>query len=447
MPQTRISCPRCRQPVTANIEQLFDLNVDPQAKQRLLSGSANMINCPNCGYQGSYPTPIVYHDPAKELLLTFFPPELGLPVNEQERLLGPMINQVVNKLPNEKRKGYLLRPQSMFTFQTLMEKILEADGITKEMLDSQQKRLNLLQRLLAAPAPSRPEIIKNEDALIDESFFSMLNRLIEASLAGGSEQTARQMVELQETLLKESAIGQKIKAQAEETQAAVAQLQEASKKGLTRESLLDMLVNAPSETRLTALVSLARSGLDYQFFQTLSDRIERARGDERTRLTDLRTRLVDMTRAIDEEVKKQMEATRTLLEEILKESNVEEAVEKRLPSITQLFVDLAAQEMEKARQEGNRERLQKLQSVMNVLQKASAPPPEYALLEELLGAQDEDARQKLLKEHAAEVTPEFLQLVTGLIAQGDGQEPELLQQLEAVHRSTLRFSMQANLNK
>ena len=201
MPQTRVSCPRCRQPVTANIEQLFDLNADPQAKQRLLSGSTNLINCPNCGYQGAYPTPIVYHDPGKELLLTYFPPEMGVPLNEQERLIGPMINQVVNKLPNEKRKAYLLRPQSMLTFQTLMEKILASDGITKEMLDAQQQRLSLLQRLLAAPVPSRPEIIHNEDALIDESFFTMLNRLLEASLSGGSEQTARQMAELQEVLI------------------------------------------------------------------------------------------------------------------------------------------------------------------------------------------------------------------------------------------------------
>ncbi|NCU21899.1 c-type cytochrome, partial [Candidatus Falkowbacteria bacterium] len=28
---------------------------------------------------------IVYHDATKELLLTFFPPELGLPINEQEK--------------------------------------------------------------------------------------------------------------------------------------------------------------------------------------------------------------------------------------------------------------------------------------------------------------------------------------------------------------------------
>lgn len=447
MPQTRVSCPRCRQPVVADIEQLFDMNVDPDAKQRLLSGSFNLIKCPNCGYQGNYPTPIVYHDPAKELLLTYFPSEMGVPVNDQERLMGPMITQVVNKLPNEKRKAYLLRPQSMLTFQTLMEKILEADGVTREMLQAQQQRLNLLQRILAASPDSRAEIIRNEDALIDETFFSMLNRLIEASLAGRNEQTAKEMVELQELLVTESSVGQKIKSQAEETQAAVTQLQEASQKGLTREALLDLLINAPTENRLMALVSLARTGLDYQFFQILSDRLEKATGPERQKLTELRSRLVDMTRAIDEEVKKQMEGARTLLDEILKEQNIEEATLKRLQAITQLFVDLVRTELETARKAGDRDRLQKLQSVINALQKASAPPPEYALLEDLLAAEDETTRQKLLTEHSAEITPEFLQLLAGLIAQSEGQDPELLKQLEEVNRSALKFSMQANFRK
>src|SRR5665811_1188298 len=145
MPQTRTNCPRCKTPILVDVEQLFDLNIDPEAKKKLLSGSFNVIACKNCGYQGMMTTPMVYHDPSKELLLTYFPPEMGLPVNEQERLIGPMINQVVNKLSMEKRKGYLFRPQTMLTLQTMIEKVLEADGITKEMLDGQQKRLSLLQ--------------------------------------------------------------------------------------------------------------------------------------------------------------------------------------------------------------------------------------------------------------------------------------------------------------
>ena len=76
MAQTQTTCPRCRQPILAEVEKLFDLNVDPQAKQRLLSGAVNVARCPNCGFEGPINVPIVYHDPEKELLLTYFPPEL-----------------------------------------------------------------------------------------------------------------------------------------------------------------------------------------------------------------------------------------------------------------------------------------------------------------------------------------------------------------------------------
>ena len=107
MPKSRINCPNCRQPVIAEIEQLIDVGIDPSAKSRLLSGVSNIIRCTACGFQGNLATPIVYHDPEKELLLTFVPSELGLPVNEQERIIGPMINKAVSNLPQEKRKGYL----------------------------------------------------------------------------------------------------------------------------------------------------------------------------------------------------------------------------------------------------------------------------------------------------------------------------------------------------
>ena len=202
MPKIQTSCPRCKSPLIAEIEQLFDLFQDANAKQRLLSGQTNVIQCPSCGYNGMLATPIVYHDPDKELLLTFVPPEMGLPVNEQERLIGPMINQVVNRLPAEKRKGYLLRPQMMLTFQTLIERILEGDGINKEMIESQQKRLALLQRLLTIPqAEDRIQVMKQEEALIDQTFFAMLSRLLETTIAQNDERGTRVLGAIQQELL------------------------------------------------------------------------------------------------------------------------------------------------------------------------------------------------------------------------------------------------------
>ena len=179
MPQTQVSCPQCRQKITANIEQLFDVTQDPGAKQRLLNGVSNVANCQFCGYHGRLATPIVYHDADKELLLTFFPPELSVPLDQQEKTLGPLIQKVMDRLPPEKRKAYLLKPQANLTYESMIETILGKDGITPEMIKEQQERMMLIERLLQASSPDvRSEIIKQNEKLIDEQFFALFSRLL-----------------------------------------------------------------------------------------------------------------------------------------------------------------------------------------------------------------------------------------------------------------------------
>ena len=450
MAKIQTQCPRCKAPVVTEIEQLFDLNVNPQAKQRLLSGQVNVIHCPACGYEGMLGTPIVYHDPEKELLLTFVPSELGLPANEQEKLIGPLLNQVMNKLPPEKRKAYLLRPQTMFTFQTLIERVLEADGITRQMIDEQQKRLNLLQRILSTPqAESRLEIIKQEEALIDASMFSLLTRLIESALAQGDERGARVLAAIQKELLDNTTIGQEIKNQSKEAQQAVQMLQEAAKEGFTRQKLLDLVIQtAESDVKLSTIVSMTRNGMDYTFFQMLAERIEQASDEEKTRLENLRQKLLDFTRKVDEQIQLQLEDSRKLLNQILAAENVETATQEHLGELDAYFVEVLQQELNAARSNGDLDRIAKLQQVNGVLEQASAPPPELALIEQLLEAPSYDERMKLLQEKSEMVTPEFVQMLSALIAQSEEQQtPEVVTALKEIYRIALRVSMMSALNQ
>ncbi len=449
MAKVQMSCPRCRQPIVADVEQLFDVGADPEAKQRFLSGNINMANCPNCGYQGPLSTPLVYHDPDKELLLTYFPPELGLPVNEQERLIGPLITQAVNHLPAEKRKAYLFRPQTMLTQQLMIEKVLEGEGITREMMEASQQRLNLLQRLMSASsADVRKEIIQQESKLVDERFFEIIGRLIEASMAQGDQNSARVLATLQQEILPMTDVGKKLQAQQADVQTAVSALQNASKQGLTREKLIDLLVNAPNETQLATLVSMARSGLDYEFFRLLTERGEKAPGQDKEKLTHLRDQLMQMTQEIDQRLQEQMEDSRKMLNDILQAPNIEEAATQALPQMDDFFTETLRDELEKARKDGDLDRSSKLQKVVEVIQNASVPPPELALAEELMGAENEDSRREILEKHAEEITPEFLQLLSSLMAQLEQQDQkELSGRLQEAYRSALRFSMQANLKK
>lgn len=449
MPQTRTSCPRCRQPVIADVEQLFDVTSDPEAKQRLLSGAVNTINCQNCGYQGALATPIVYHDADKELLLTYFPPELALPVNEQERMIGPYITQITNKLPPEKRKAYLLRPTSMFTYQGMIEKILEADGITKEMLQAQQARLQLLQQLATLGKEERATVAKENEGLMDESFFALISQLVEVSLAQGDEQSARQLAALQQELLALSPVGREMQAQAQEAQAAIQSLQEAAKDGLTREKLLDLIVEARTETRLTTLVSAARGGLDYEFFQILSGRIDKAEGEEKQKLTDLREKLLQLIKEIDEALQAKMDEAKAKLNEIMNAPDVEKATEEYLPEINDFFVEALKEEMQIARQKAYLDKISKLQTIVNVIQRHSAPPPEVQLIEAMLSAPDDEGVRQILQANESHITPEFLQLLNSVAEQSEaeGQNPQVGQRLRQVYRLAMRFVMSKNLAK
>jgi hypothetical protein len=445
MAKTRINCPNCRQPITADIEQLFDVGQDPATKQRLLSGAVNIAQCPNCGYQGALATPMVYHDPQKELLLTFFPPDLNMKMEEQERLMGPLLNKVVNNLPQEQRKAYLLRPQAVLTMQGLIERVLEADGITKEMIQAQQKRLNLIQNLIGQSEETIEQAAREEDELIDTEFFSILSRLVESAMMSGDEDSARSLADLQRQLLSTTTTGRKLESQNKEVQEAIHDLQELGE-NLTREKLLDMLVNASSDVRVSVLTSLARPALDYEFFQMLSERIENAKGSGRERLIQLRAQLLEMTQEIDRQIEKRMEQARQNLEQLLAAKDIVAATQRNLGAIDDAFLQVLNGEMGVARQKGDMDRIQKLGQVVQVIQEASAPPPELEIIENLMQAGDEQERQKWMEANQGKITQEFIDALTSLVGQSqDGRDPELAEQLQQVYRSVLRFSMKANL--
>jgi hypothetical protein len=446
MPKTRINCPNCRQPILADIDQLFDVGQDPTAKQKILAGSFNLAACPNCGYKGMIATPLVYHDPNKDLLLTYFPPELGMPINEQERIIGPLITKVTNSLPPEKRKAYLLQPKSMLTLQTMVERILAADGITKEMIQAQQDRMNLLQRLMNASDESIDEITVKEDALFDSDFYNLLNRMIEASTDNGDQESAKRLGDLQKKLLPKTTFGRQIQEQSKDVEAAIQALQSAGN-SLTREKLLEMVIKAPNQTQLSVLVSLGRPGMDYEFFTMLSDRVDGARGEDRERLTILRNQLLEMTQTIDRQMQERLLQAKKNITTIMQAKDIQGTMIQNLSLVDEFFVQAFNEEMEAARKTGDLEKISKLHQIEEVVEKASAPPPEVELIQELLEVADSDTELvKKLQEKKAEITPEFMDILSNLLVRTEsGEDAELKARLNKIFGSALQLTMSANL--
>jgi len=451
MPQTQISCPQCRQPIQANVEQLFDVTFDPGAKQRLLGGGSNVANCPICGYHGRLATPIVYHDNEKELLLTYFPPELGMPLNEQEKTIGPLIKQVMDRLPLEKRKGYLLKPIANLTFESMIETILGKDGITPEMIKSQQERVLLIERLLQmTSADARLELIKQNENVFDDQFFALFSRLMQGAAASQQEPVAKQMLALQKQLMEETEFGRGLKETYGELEAASQSLQEAGN-GLTREKLLDLVIASPNDARVRAYVSLVRSGMDYTFFQNLTEKIEKSQGAEKKNLETLREKLLDYVNEVDRQIEARVKESQALIEKILVQEDVARATQENLERFTQDTVDLVSQMLRQASEQNDYARMGKLQKIVEILQEASAPPPEVAFIESLLEAGDEASMEKLLSENSEQVNDDLMSALGGLMAQIDqagADNPEakaLGEKLELVYRVALKFSMKKNM--
>ena len=437
--------------IAANVEQLFDVTQDPQAKQRLLGGVSNMARCPHCGYQGRLATPIVYHDNAKELLLTFFPPELGLPLNEQEKVIGPLIKQIMDKLPAEKRKGYLLNPVPNLTYESMVQLILSKDGITPEMLKEQQERVAIVERLLQASSPDvRSEIIKQNIALFDEQFFALFSRLAQSAAQSGQEPVARAMVDLQKQLLEETEFGRGLKESVGELEAASKELQ-ALGQGLTREKLLDMVITSPSDARLRAYVTLVRTGMDYQFFQMLTEKIDNASGEEKSTLESIRDKVLGFTNEIDKQIEARYKQAQDFVESLLAQDDVVQAVQQNLDGFTQDAVDIVNQMLRQASEKNDYTRMGKLQKMVEVLRQASTPP-EVEFIEHLLDAPDEASLDQMLTDNESMINDQFMEALIGLVAQvdqaaeqGNPEAKALSEKLSKVYKSALKLSMKKNM--
>ncbi|MCD6476442.1 MAG: hypothetical protein J7K85_09330 [Anaerolineaceae bacterium] len=451
MPKTQLPCPNCGQPVVADVQQLFDVAQDPEAKKLFLSGQANVAVCQSCGYQGPVHVPVVYHDPEKELLLTYFPPELNTPLNRQEQIIGPMVRKVMDNLPAEQRKGYLFKPQTMLTFKRMMEVVLEADGITPEMMKRQQDRLQLLQRLVQTSEESLAHIVDQDAAIIDEEFFQLLNSLVQMTSSQGDQEGAQKLVGLQQFLFENTEKGKELKAQVDEAQAAITSLQEASQDGgLTQEKLLDLIIDAQTDIRLITLVNYAYQGLDYTFFSLLAQRIEKTEEDEKIRLMELRDRLLEMRQEIDKELAEQMESTRKLITEIINTDPMEEALGKNAQLINQGFVDVLQGEMARAQQELDVERGQKLQKLMDIINEATKAPAEILFAQELLATETEKELDAILEARNDEINDELAQSLGMLIQQTEGRQDvdqATKERLELIYGKVLKISMRKNMAK
>ncbi|HEX8682170.1 MAG TPA: CpXC domain-containing protein, partial [Ardenticatenaceae bacterium] len=148
--QRTMRCPQCDNTLTVSLQPVVDVGEDPKQRQRFLKGELNVVRCPRCGFAGSPATPMVYHDPARQLMLAYVPHELGLTLPQEEQEIGRLTNLVLENTPTAQRKAYLLNPTRVMTMDGLYEKVLEAEGVSAEEIRKQTAKIQLVTQMAKA---------------------------------------------------------------------------------------------------------------------------------------------------------------------------------------------------------------------------------------------------------------------------------------------------------
>lgn len=458
MPRIQTSCPNCKQPLVAEIFQVVDIKQDPRLKDLLLAGRLNLAQCPVCGFQGQLPVPLVYHDGGKELLLTFTPPDANKTMQEKESALAPLLKQVTDRLTPEERKGYLFQPKAMLTMNNLVKNVLLADGITEEMIQAQQEKMALLEKLFSLEGEQLRQEVKDNQDKIDREFFAIFAEIAQQILASRDEKSIDRIKEVQDVLMEVTEIGRSIKSEAEEIRAAT-QAIEGLGSNLTRSSLLELILASPNQERVKAYAGLVRPAMDYEFFKLFTDRIEATdAGGERKEMVERRNLLLKITQEIDQQIEERLANAKQQIELILEEESVEEALLNKLASVDQFFVQAVSSELLAARDKQDKEREEKLTGLLQVIQRLTSPP-ELQIVEALLGAaDDEDLVSNMINELDEEILPGLVDTLTSIISSYDdriaakegedlGPLKDSQEKLKSIFNVLLRRSMELKMKE
>lgn len=400
----QLQCPNCGTTFTADVFNLVDVTAEPQLKPIFLSGQINLAVCPACGFTSMLGTPLAYHDAAKQLFMVYIPQEIDLPAEDQERFIGGASAVLLRTLPADAPRSHLLTPQRFMSLQSLVDAVLDAEGISREVRDKQRRIVEVISALAEAvgtkdDAAFAQAVEANRDAM-DEEFFTILGMYAEASRREQRDETAM-LLEMIASKLGEQGVGV---ADGEPTD--------------SDDGALDMLVERleqATDEQVEGILSEARPLIDYAFFHAWTNRIEvlQAAGDVTAaeRLNSRRQQIIETVAAMDKQAQAIFEAGSQALHEVLAADDPRAALEglgERLDDAFMLVLSANQTAAARAGQADAVERLNQIEALaLDVIQ--SKLSPTERLINELMMAETTRESTSILRRNAAMVTPELVQ--------------------------------------
>jgi len=358
-----IACPNCKTQFNAPIQTTIN-GQDPAQKNAFLQGAFNIAQCPQCGFTSPLGVPLFYYDLEKELALVLVPGGVQMSQPEQQKIIGDLTNKLVNSLPAEDRKFYLLNPQQFLTLESMIKAVLKADGITEEMLEAQAAKAKLIEKFLQVQdEESLKKLVKEHDAELDKEFFEVLTASMQAAQMEGHQTSVQTLFALRGLLAEYSTQGKKAVKEIDE-ELGMMYLK-------TQDELLERLQAAKNDEEFEELVAVGFNLLDYGFFQKLTAQIDAAGKAKDTAkekaLTEVRTKVLDIKTKQEEAGRAALEDSVALLREIMQSDDPEKVIDKNLERFDEPFFAILSANIQQAQKEKQEQAVQALQAIGNIV--------------------------------------------------------------------------------
>lgn len=431
--RTTLQCSNCGTPNPATMRRVIDVQKDPQGKIALLNGQINQFQCQNCGTLNSVSSPLLYHDASKEMLVAFVPMDVAMRQgSNEEQMVGQLMNELTATIPKEEFRSYMFNPKRALTMKGLIEQVLEADGVTPEMMAEQQERVALVQKFFEAESEEQlVQLVTENDAKIDVSVFQTISLMAQRMMQTGQEQAVGHLAAIQQILLESSTFGQELaqrQAMQEQSIEDVTADLEKLDQSATRTDFIDLAISyADDDDKLQALVGLIRPAFDYEFFTEFSERASNATSDdERKMLETVRDTIQELVQQVDQQTEMMVQQKTQYLQTLLNSNEYQQIMTENPTALDDNFMHILSTNIQEAERRKDIHVSAKLRQIyefaVSMLQ--SQMSPELIFINDLLSAQDDEAMRPILNERIGEFDGELLEVfdaVEGLLMQ-QGQQ-------------------------
>jgi hypothetical protein len=397
----QLQCPACRTPFRAAIFTLIDGGEQPELKAALVSGQINVAVCPQCRTPSMLAAPLIYHDADKQLCLVYLPQESNQRPADQDRFVGEVTGYLMKSLPPETPRAHLLAPRRFLSLQSLIEAVLQADGLSLADLQRQEQYAQLLSELAGLLEDERAfaGYVAQRRADLTPELFEVLQQFIDATPEEQSE--TRTMLEtLRERLLQDDGSGD-------------AAVREALETALSR-------LTDSEDAALAAVVAELRPQLDYTLFEIWTERIaeidaagDRARAEQ---LLARRDQVLELVEAMDREAQELFERGTALLQEVLNQDDPAAALRERAEQVDQDLLIVISANVGAAQRAGDVAMVEALTLLGDVTQQiiTDRMSPEDRFIHELLSQETPQAATTLLRRSFARITPDLIKRLNAL---------------------------------